>query len=300
MDLPVVPQELIDKAIRRFEMEVHRRTQEATPSPPRVITISRQLGSGGKRVAQFLSERLGWPVWDRQILEVIASQSNLHYQARMFEALDESTRGAIEDAMYALLGGVSKDVYLHLLPRAILIAAQNDAIILGRGAHLVLPNALKARIEASRDTRVRNLVRFEGVSEREARDRIAVSDREREGFVRELQGRLRPGLSYMDVLRATFPAGTLSGAPKIRAIEIIQQLEPFRRNIYSGAVGWIGWWGEGDTAIAIRTAVIHQGQLHVQAGAGIVYDSDPAAEWEETMNKSRALFRAVAQAAEGL
>jgi len=193
MDLPVVPQELIDKAIRRFEMEVHRRTQEATPSPPRVITISRQLGSGGKRVAQFLSERLGWPVWDRQILEVIASQSNLHYQARMFEALDESTRGAIEDAMYALLGGVSKDVYLHLLPRAILIAAQNDAIILGRGAHLVLPNALKARIEASRDTRVRNLVRFEGVSEREARDRIAVSDREREGFVRELQGRLRPG-----------------------------------------------------------------------------------------------------------
>ena len=119
-------------------------------------------------------------------------------------------------------------------------------------------------------------------------------------IVSQVQGTLRPGLGYMDVLKATFPAGTLSGAPKIRALEIIQELEPFKRNIYAGAVGWIGWWGDADTAIAIRTAVIHGGQLHVQAGAGIVYDSDPAAEWEETMNKARALFRAVAQAAEGL
>ena len=119
-------------------------------------------------------------------------------------------------------------------------------------------------------------------------------------IVSQVQGKLRAGLSYMDVLKATFPAGTLSGAPKIRAMEIIRELEPHRRNIYAGAVGWIGWWGEGDTAIAIRTAVIHDRQLHVQAGAGIVYDSDPSAEWEETMNKARALFRAVAQAAEGL
>ena len=119
-------------------------------------------------------------------------------------------------------------------------------------------------------------------------------------IVSQVQGTLRPGLAYMDVLKAAFPAGTLSGAPKIRALEIIQELEPFKRNIYSGAVGWIGWWGDADTAIAIRTAVIQDGQLHVQAGAGIVYDSDPAAEWEETMNKGRALFRAVAQAAEGL
>jgi anthranilate synthase component 1 len=104
----------------------------------------------------------------------------------------------------------------------------------------------------------------------------------------------------MDVLKATFPAGTLSGAPKIRALEIIQELEPYTRNISAGAIGWIGWSGDADTAIAIRTAVIQDGRLHVQAGAGIVYDSDPAAEWEETMNKGRALFRAVAQAAKGL
>ena len=119
-------------------------------------------------------------------------------------------------------------------------------------------------------------------------------------IVSQVEGELRDGLSYMDVLRATFPAGTVSGAPKIRAIELIRELEPHKRNIYSGAIGYIGWNGDADTAIAIRTAVIQDGRLHVQAGAGVVYDSDPAKEWEETMNKGRALFRAVAQAAGGL
>ncbi|MEO7014132.1 MAG: chorismate-binding protein, partial [Dokdonella sp.] len=76
--------------------------------------------------------------------------------------------------------------------------------------------------------------------------------------------------------------------------------EPIKRNIYAGSIGYIGWWGDTDMAIAIRTAVIQDGRLHVQAGAGIVYDSDPAAEWAETMNKGRALFRAVARAATGL
>ena len=119
-------------------------------------------------------------------------------------------------------------------------------------------------------------------------------------IVSEVTGTLQPGLSYADVLRATFPAGTVSGAPKIRALEVIRELEPVKRNVYSGAVGYIGWHGDADTAIAIRTAVIKDGRLHVQAGAGIVYDSDPQKEWDETMNKGRALFRAVAQAAKGL
>ncbi|MGY1458794.1 MULTISPECIES: anthranilate synthase component I [unclassified Luteimonas] len=119
-------------------------------------------------------------------------------------------------------------------------------------------------------------------------------------IVSEVTGRVRDGLSYADVLRATFPAGTVSGAPKIRALEIIRELEPTRRNVYAGSIGYIGWNGDADMAIAIRTAVIQDGRLHVQAGAGIVYDSDPVKEWEETMSKGRALFRAVAQAAGGL
>jgi anthranilate synthase component 1 len=119
-------------------------------------------------------------------------------------------------------------------------------------------------------------------------------------IVSEVQGRLKDGLGFADIFRATFPAGTVSGAPKIRALEIIQELEPHKRHIYSGAVGYINWWGDTDTAIAIRTAVIMDGMLHVQAGAGIVYDSQPAMEWQETMNKGRALFRAVQQAAQGL
>lgn len=119
-------------------------------------------------------------------------------------------------------------------------------------------------------------------------------------IVSNVTGRLRPGQTAMDVLRATFPAGTVSGAPKIRAMEIIDELEPVKRGIYSGAVGYLGWHGNMDTAIAIRTAVIKDGQLHMQAGAGIVYDSVPRKEWEETMNKGRAVFRAVTLAEAGL
>ena len=119
-------------------------------------------------------------------------------------------------------------------------------------------------------------------------------------IVSEVQGKLSADMKFSDVFKATFPAGTVSGAPKIRALEVIQELEPIKRNIYSGAVGYLGWWGDADTAIAIRTAVIQDGRLYVQAGAGIVYDSDPEKEWDETMNKGRALFRAVAQAAGGL
>ena len=119
-------------------------------------------------------------------------------------------------------------------------------------------------------------------------------------IVSNVVGRLQDGLDAIDVLRATFPAGTVSGAPKIRAMEIIDELEPVKRGVYSGAVGYLGWSGNMDTAIAIRTAVIRDGTLYVQAGAGIVADSVPALEWEETMNKARAIFRAVARAVNGL
>ncbi len=119
-------------------------------------------------------------------------------------------------------------------------------------------------------------------------------------IVSNVVGKLRQGMSAMDVLRATFPAGTVSGAPKIRAMEIIDELEPVKRGIYAGAIGYLAWNGNMDTAIAIRTAVIKGGQLNIQAGAGVVADSIPELEWKETMNKGRAVFRAVALAEAGL
>jgi anthranilate synthase component 1 len=119
-------------------------------------------------------------------------------------------------------------------------------------------------------------------------------------IVSNVVGRLKSGMTAIDVLRATFPAGTVSGAPKIRAMEIIEELEPVKRGIYSGAVGYLSWTGNMDTAIAIRTAVIKDGELYIQAGAGVVFDSDPQSEWEETLNKARAIFRAAALAESGL
>ncbi len=119
-------------------------------------------------------------------------------------------------------------------------------------------------------------------------------------IVSNVTGELQEGKNAFDVLAATFPAGTVSGAPKIRAMEIIDELEPVKRGVYSGAIGYISWSGNMDTAIAIRTAVIKDKTLHIQAGAGIVYDSVPRNEWDETMNKGRAIFRAVAMAEAGL
>lgn len=104
----------------------------------------------------------------------------------------------------------------------------------------------------------------------------------------------------MDVLRATFPAGTLSGAPKVRAMEIIAELEPSKRGIYGGAVGYLGFNGDMDLAIAIRTAVVKDQMLYVQAGAGIVADSQLDSEWQETLNKAQAVLRAAQLVQQGL
>lgn len=115
-------------------------------------------------------------------------------------------------------------------------------------------------------------------------------------IVSNVTGRLRDGLTPMDALRATFPAGTLSGAPKIRAMEIIDEIEPVKRGVYGGAVGYLAGNGSMDLAIAIRTAVLKNDEIHVQAGGGIVADSDPTTEWFETMNKASAVMRAAAMA----
>jgi anthranilate synthase component 1 len=112
-------------------------------------------------------------------------------------------------------------------------------------------------------------------------------------LVSHVTGRLRDDLRPVDALRACFPAGTVTGAPKIRAMEILAGLEPDRRGPYAGAVGYFGHDGNLDTCITIRTILMKDGVAHVQVGAGIVADSDPEAEWEETLNKAGALLRAL-------
>ncbi|GLR14378.1 anthranilate synthase component 1 [Chitinimonas prasina] len=119
-------------------------------------------------------------------------------------------------------------------------------------------------------------------------------------IVSSVEAALKPGMSNLDILRATFPAGTVSGAPKVRAMQIIDELEPTKRGIYSGAVGYLGFNGDMDVAIALRTAVIKNKTLYVQAGAGIVADSVPQSEWQETQNKARAVLRAAEMAQKGL
>ncbi|MFY9259582.1 MAG: anthranilate synthase component I [Gallionella sp.] len=119
-------------------------------------------------------------------------------------------------------------------------------------------------------------------------------------IVSNVEARLKSGLSAMDVLKATFPAGTVSGAAKVRAMEIIDELEPSKRGIYAGAVGYLGFNGDMDLAIALRTAVVKDQMLYAQAGAGIVADSNPDSEWTETLNKARAVLYAAEMVLEGL
>jgi anthranilate synthase component 1 len=115
-------------------------------------------------------------------------------------------------------------------------------------------------------------------------------------IVSNVEGQIRPGLDAVDALFAGFPAGTVSGAPKIRAMQIIDELEAAKRGVYAGGVGYISAAGDIDTCIALRTAVLKDGAMHVQAGGGVVMDSDPAAELQETVDKARALFRAAEEA----
>jgi anthranilate synthase component I len=117
-------------------------------------------------------------------------------------------------------------------------------------------------------------------------------------IVSQVSGKLKEGVSAMDVLRSALPAGTLSGAPKVRAMQIIDELEPVKRGGYGGAVGYLSWDGDLDTAIHIRTVVVKDGRLHVQAGGGTVADAKPSYEWNESVNKARAVFRAVEVACE--
>jgi cytidylate kinase len=184
------PTDLVEKAVKNFQNEMRRKKDRAPQSPRRVITISRQLGSGGMSIAALLKKWLGWPVWDKEILDVLAHQSHLGYQKKMFETIDEKVQDEIESMVAFMFGHRDKNAYLYLLPKAIFLIAQNDAIIVGRGAHLFLPESLKVRIKASFATRVENVARSEGITQKEAQGKIKAVDQEREAFIKEVCRRL--------------------------------------------------------------------------------------------------------------
>jgi anthranilate synthase component 1 len=112
-------------------------------------------------------------------------------------------------------------------------------------------------------------------------------------IVSQVEGQLAPERTAFDLMRATFPAGTVSGAPKVRAMQLIAQFEGTQRGTYAGALGYFSYNGNLDSCITLRTALIKDGRIHVQAGAGIVADSVPTSEWQETINKASALFKAI-------
>jgi anthranilate synthase component I len=179
-----------------------------------------------------------------------------------------------------------------------------------RGATPELDKALEAELSADTKERAEHLMLIDLARNDIGRIAQTGSVRVTDAFVVEryshvmhlvsnVEGLLKPGMSNMDVLRATFPAGTLTGAPKVRAMQIIDELEPVKRGIYGGACGYISFAGDMDVAIAIRTGIIQNQTLYVQAAAGVVADSVPEMEWRETEHKARALIRAAELVEEG-
>ena len=175
----------IEKAIGLYEMAVKLQPKYAAKKPIKLITISRQIGSGGREIAEKLGSELGCTVWGREILDALASQSGGDYQARMFESLDEKTQGAIDELVSDFFGQVATHTYHYLLPRAIFTIAQNDAVFLGRGANLMLPQAFHVRITASMETRIHRITAREHLSRAATEARIRESDHQRETFLEE-------------------------------------------------------------------------------------------------------------------
>ncbi len=185
-----IPSKHIVRAIARFEARNRKpavRPASAARSP-RIITISREYGTEGRAIGEMVAKKAGFSLWDREILDVLAGQSGWELQARMFEALDEKSQSAIEAMVADFFGAVEKYSYFHLLPKAICTIAQEDGVIIGRGAHLILPHAFRVRIEASAATRVRAAAALDGITEKSARQKIARIDKDRAGFIRQLSG----------------------------------------------------------------------------------------------------------------
>lgn len=181
-----MPEKHIAKAIARFESRSKKPVRSKHGCSARIITLSRDYGTNGHAIGEVVAGRLGCSLWDREILDVLAGQSGWTLQAQMFEALDEKAQGAIDAVVAGFFGSLERDNYLHLLPKAICTIAQVDAVIIGRGAHLILPYAFRVRLEASLGTRVRAVAEHDGIAEKSARQKINRIDKERSGFIKQL------------------------------------------------------------------------------------------------------------------
>jgi cytidylate kinase len=203
MAVPGKIKELVERAAKRYECESRARIETAGfAQPVKVITISRTLGSGGRAIAELLGGLLNCAVWDREILDVMADQAEGDVQGRMFEALDEIAHNEIEAMLTSMAGSVDRRAYQYLLPRSIHIIARNDAVIVGRGAHLILPNAFKVCVKAPMEARLARLKERTGWSDAEAVKRIEQADRSRVSFLREMAQitrRNQPGDPYRQV-----------------------------------------------------------------------------------------------------
>jgi cytidylate kinase len=181
----------IEDAISKYISELTKKTKSRSAEKSKqIITISRQKGSGGRIIAEALAEKLNITLWGRQILEVIADQSGWDYQAEMFDALDEKAQNIIETLVSDFMGKAAKDSYFHLLPKAIYVIAQNNAILLGRSAHLILQNAFHVHIKASFETRIKRMMKFEKISEKKATVLLKKNDKERDTFTREFANKI--------------------------------------------------------------------------------------------------------------
>lgn len=190
MDIEI-PSKYIEQAVAKYESDAHQlKIKPAPKGPKKLITISRQVGAGGRMIADKIGEKLGCMVWGREILDALAGQSGGNYQARMFKALDERTQGIIDSIIGDFFGQIQTQTYHHLLPKAILTLAQNDAIFVGRGVNLLLPAAFRVRITASAETRIKNLITYEGMDKKGAEEKIKDADHQSDGFMKELARRI--------------------------------------------------------------------------------------------------------------
>jgi len=183
-----IPEKHIAKAIARFEARSKKPVASYKASPvANIITLSQDYGTEGHAIGDMVAGKLGYSLWDREILDMLAGESGWKLQARMFEALDEKAQGAIDAVVADFFGGLERDNYFHLLPKAICTIAHENAVIIGRGAHLILPYAFRVKLEASLSTRVRAVSGLVGRDEKSARQHINRVDKDRAGFIRQLR-----------------------------------------------------------------------------------------------------------------